>query len=83
MGKIRQKEINETARQISNDPSYFDDDEDTPAASTAIPDVVLTIDDPNVSTNNIIENQGYIQQLSVWKFATKVGSDRTRCNICN
>jgi hypothetical protein len=75
MGKVRQKKINETARQISNDLSSFDDDEDTPVAST--------IDDTNVSTNNIIENQGYIQQLSVWKFVTKVGSDRTRSNICN
>jgi hypothetical protein len=65
MGKIRQKKINETARQIFNDPSYFDDDEDTPAASTAISDVGSTTDDKNVSKNNVIENQDYIQQLSV------------------
>ncbi len=75
MGKVRQKKINETARQISNDLLSFDDDEDTPVAST--------IDDTNMSTINIIENQGYIQQSSVWKFATKVGSDRARCNICD
>jgi hypothetical protein len=83
MGEIREKKINETARHISNDLSSFDDDEDIPAASTAIPNFASTIDDTNVSTNNIIENQGYIQQSSVWKFATKVGSDRARCNICN
>ncbi len=51
MGKVPQKKMNKTVRQISNDVSFHDDNDGDSAASTAMPSVVSTIDGTNVLVN--------------------------------
>lgn len=80
MVKVAQKRANKTSRQISNDVSSRDYDDSI--ASTAISNVNST----DVTTNGLVdvdvENSGYVQQSGVWKYATKVGPEKARCNIC-
>jgi hypothetical protein len=78
MVKVVQRKLNKSVRQVLNDITFLDD---ISTATTTISNINPT-DSANVLVADDIENQDYIQQSSVWKFATKIGSEKARCNIC-
>jgi hypothetical protein len=37
---------------------------------------------PNATTDDVGETQEKVPESKVWKFATKVGSEKAKCNLC-
>ena len=80
MVKVAHRKENTILHQVSNDISFLDYDDSI--ASTDTSEINPTVNAEDVTTFNDIENQDYIQQSNVWKFASKIGSEKARCNIC-
>ena len=71
---------NKTAPPVSNYNSFLDHDAATALSTESNSN--SSIDTANVIENDDIENKDYNKESSVWKYATKVGPEKARCNIC-
>lgn len=83
MVKVTQKKVKKTGRQISNDVSTNDD---APSSSSILTTTAnnnnTNIDGANATVSGDVDDQEYVKQSNVWKYATKISTEKARCNIC-
>ena len=79
MAKILRRKEKTTSDQILNEslPIQHDD-----SLVSSISTTIHTGGSSPVLIDGDEEIEGNLQQSSVWKYATKIGSEKAKCNIC-
>ena len=78
MGKTSRKMQTDTAGSTLNESSSVVHDDPVEASS----DLNIAGNVVNVMVDDTGEKEENTHESKVWKFATKIGSEKARCNIC-
>ena len=80
MAKSKQKASNKSVRSSPNDVSTLDHNNTLPPSATTTDNSVVNT--ASVIVNDKIDDEVYTGKSGVWKYATKIGLDKAKCNIC-
>ena len=80
MTKNKHKVSNKSVHSSTNDVST--PDYNNTLTSLATPTVNSVLDTANVIVSDNIEDEVYRGRSAVWKYASKIGPNKARCDIC-